>query len=82
MQSITLNLPEPLEKFVAEKVSTGGFQTPQDYLLSLVSQAQLEDALMVGIDQIERGECKEMTKADWDELRAEYRRHVEQKKVK
>ncbi|MBL8795868.1 MAG: type II toxin-antitoxin system ParD family antitoxin [Planctomycetia bacterium] len=73
MTTISIQLSEPLENFVADQVSAGGFQDASDYLLDLLHQAQarstLEEKLLAGVTSQDRGEGREMTGADWERLR-------------
>jgi hypothetical protein len=80
MTVLKVPLPEPLEAFVATQVAAEGHASAGDYVLSLLSRAQqaktraaLEAQLLVGVEELERGEGREMTAADWELLRSRIR---------
>jgi hypothetical protein len=81
MASLNIDLPEPMKKFVDDEAAACGLRGPGDYIRSLIEQAYLarsrketEARLLVGIEQLERGESSEMTAADFDKLRENLRR--------
>jgi antitoxin ParD1/3/4 len=77
MTSINVNLPDGLKAFVDTQVAAGGYAGPSNYLQALVRQAleadqRLEAKLLVGIEQLDHGDDKEMTKGDWSRMQREY----------
>jgi antitoxin ParD1/3/4 len=87
MTHLNISLPEPLRRFVDEKVKSGGYGTVSEYISELVRQAQmaeedqerLEAALLEGLDS---GPGIEVSPEFWKELRAELaERHPKVRKV-
>jgi antitoxin ParD1/3/4 len=68
MTALTVQLPESAATFVRQQAAAEGFDSPEQYLASLVSQAQerLEAALVAGLDS---GPSRPMTREDWIALK-------------
>jgi Arc/MetJ-type ribon-helix-helix transcriptional regulator len=74
MSNITLNLPDSLRTFVAEQTAKGGFKSEDDYLQTLVRQAQIREAkqdletkLLQGLES----SLSPMSSSDWKDLKQE-----------
>jgi antitoxin ParD1/3/4 len=82
MTTMNISLPEPMRAYVEQQVAQGGYSTASEYIRQLVREDQkraakqrLESLLMEGI---ESGPSREMTAADWDDLRQRvWQRHAE-----
>ena len=76
MSIIQLELPADLEQFVAAEAKTKGHANMDTFVVELLRQlkakANLEADLLTGLDQLDRGEGKELSKDDWARLRAEH----------
>ncbi|MEX2173342.1 MAG: hypothetical protein WD872_03210 [Pirellulaceae bacterium] len=72
MTALTVQLPDSAATFVRQQAAAEGFHSPEEYLASLVSQAQerLEEALVAGLDS---GPSRPMTSVDWDALKQRVR---------
>lgn len=73
MTRLNISLPESMRKFVEEQVRGGDYDTPSDYVRTLIREAQvraakqeLESKLIEGL---ERGPATPMTSEEWDELK-------------
>lgn len=73
MMTLNISLPESMKAFVEEQVRSGGYDTPSDYVRTLIREAQvraakqeLESKLIEGMDS---GPATPMTNDDWDELK-------------
>jgi hypothetical protein len=68
MTALTVQLHDSAVEFVRQQAAAQGFKSPEDYLASLVADAQqrLESALLQGLDS---GLSRPMTRADWDALK-------------
>ncbi len=73
MTTLNISLPDSMRAFIDEQVAAGGYSTASEYIRRLVredqkraAQEHLEAPLLEGINS---GEAKEMTRADWDELK-------------
>lgn len=76
MSALQIALPKKLKSFVDDRAAAAGCsssafvkQVLEDYQRS-EELKRLEQMLLVGIRQLERGEGREMTAADWDRLHA------------
>ena len=64
-------VPVNLQSYVETKAREGGFDSPADYIVSLISaaseqQSGLELALLTGLDG---GPATEFTDDEWDDMR-------------
>jgi antitoxin ParD1/3/4 len=68
MTALTVQLPDSAVTFVRQQAAAEGFESPDQYLASLVAEAQLrlEAALLDGLDS---GPSRPMTRGDWDSLK-------------
>ena len=77
MDDLTITLPEPLRRYVEERVSEGGFDTASDYFRELIQREQairrLDALLIEGLDS---GEPEEADDAWWAERHAELDRRI------
>jgi len=76
MSALQIALPKQLKSFVDDRAAEAGCsssafvtQVLQDYQKA-EELKQLKEMLMVGIRQLQRGEGRPMTKADWNRLHA------------
>lgn len=81
MQTMNISLPDQLKEFVDVQVGTGRYGSVSEYVRDLISddekrkaQEKLEGLLMEGLRS---GEATDMTRRDWDEIRAEASRKFE-----
>lgn len=80
MQTMNISLPEPLKEFVDEQVTAGHYSSVSEYMRELIrmdekrkAQERLEVMLREGLNS----PASEMTKKDWDELKARvHERHA------
>ena len=77
MTSLNVSLPDSMREWVAQQVKQGGYGTASEFVRELIREAkksrarqELEAKLIEGL---ESGPATEMTKADWDSLRARAR---------
>lgn len=69
---VSVSLPDPLDRFVAEQVRSGRFADAATYLQELVRRdqeaelARFRSLIQEGLDS---GEAVAMTSADWSDLR-------------
>ena len=72
MSTFTIRLPDSAVQFVRQQASARGFKTAEDFLATLVTDAQerLEAALVHGLDS---GPARPMTGEDWNKLRLRQR---------
>ncbi len=86
MSSIMVQMPDDVQAFVDQQIRAGHFAAPEDFVLNLLVRERLRlddeqkkllaEKLIVGLEQLESGECKEMTSADWDRIRSDFlKRH-------
>jgi len=75
MSTLTVELPDNLEAFVAAQTAAGGFGSPSLYVQELIRRAQLdldgddlETRLLAGVEALDRGEGRELSPADWQRL--------------
>jgi Arc/MetJ-type ribon-helix-helix transcriptional regulator len=77
MTTMQVELPEALYQFVCERAAAEGYASPADYVLALIRRAtrraEFEAKILEGLEELDRGEGQPVTRADWDELRAEIR---------
>ena len=71
--TMNVSLPRTQKEFVDKQVQQGSFSTVSDYIRDLIRREQravareeLERKLLEGLNS---GRAKELTKADWKELR-------------
>jgi Arc/MetJ-type ribon-helix-helix transcriptional regulator len=80
MTTIHIDLPDALGEYVAKQAATAGYASANDFVLALLrealrakARAELEAKLLVGVEELNRGEGRPWTKADFDALRADLR---------
>jgi Arc/MetJ-type ribon-helix-helix transcriptional regulator len=80
MATITVSLPEPLHAFVQAKAAADGHGDASAYVRGLIAEAQqaslrveMEAKLLVGVEALDQGQGRELTAADWENLRKKYR---------
>jgi len=73
MAAMNISLTDELREFIDQRVDSGEFGTPTEYMRHLIrldkereAQRRLEQALLKGI---ESGPSLEFSQSDWDELR-------------
>lgn len=83
MKTVTISIPEGLQLFVAEQVTTKGYGNVSEYFRSLVREDQkraaeerLENLLLEGL---ESGPSIKADARFWDELREEAKRQVKKR---
>lgn len=81
---MSISLPQQLKKYVQERAELGLYGTPSDYIRDLIredlkrhEQEQLEAMLLEGLAS---GEAKPMTKKNWQDLRAEVHKRIDERK--
>jgi hypothetical protein len=79
MATIQLDLPADLEQFVRNEAKTAGHGEVERSLIDIVRQAQhskskadLEASLLIGVEQLDRGDGRPLKSQDWQRLRADY----------
>jgi antitoxin ParD1/3/4 len=84
MDTMNIALPPEMKDFVRGAVSEGGYSSASEYIRDLIRQEQrrmaeskLESLLLEGIDS---GPMKEMTRKDWEILRARLKQRWSGKK--
>lgn len=69
MTRLDITLPESLQSFVEEQVTSRGYGTASEYIQDLISEdkehREIEAKLLEALDE----EPSEMTAADWEGLR-------------
>jgi antitoxin ParD1/3/4 len=84
--SINISLPQPLKEWLAEQVTEGGFSTASEYVRQLLraeQQRQLREHIDAKLHQaLDSGEATPMTKADWEDIRRDGRKHLGKHKGK
>ena len=75
MQTMNISLPDQLKEFVDVQVGSGRYSSVSEYVRDLIrddekckAQEKLEALLMEGIQS---SEPTEMTRRDWNDIRAE-----------
>ena len=75
MSTINLSVPEEMKSFVESEVSRNGFATVEEYLRSLIREAQRRQARQTLdsklIEALESGPSAEMTREDWESIETE-----------
>ena len=84
MQTMNISLPDQLKEFVDLQVGSGSYSSVSEYIRNLIrddekrkAREKLEALLMEGIQS---GEPAEMTRQDWNEIRAEAVKQFEARK--
>src|ERR1022692_2337801 len=79
LMTIQLDLPPDLEQFVARQARTEGHPNMDAFVLDVLrrlqvakTKADLESQLLIGVDQLDRGEGRPMSQADWAKMRADH----------
>jgi hypothetical protein len=77
--TLQLDLPPDLEQFVAAQARTEGHANVDAFVLDVLrrlhvakTKADLEVKLLIGMDQLDRGEGRPMGQADWTKMRADH----------
>ena len=78
--SMNISLPESLRDWVQERVANEGYGTASEYLRELIREDQKrkahEELDRKLLEAIKSGEAKEMTGADWKQIRATVRERL------
>ena len=84
MESMMIEMPEKMKKFVEQEVHQGNFQTTSALFQSLVAdmirmraKKEVEQSLLDALDEYERGECTEWTKDDIQKIKEDYIRRCQ-----
>ena len=84
MQTMNISLPDQLKEFVDVQVDSGRYSSVSEYIRDLIrdderrkAREKLEALLLEGIQS---GEPTEMTRQDWNEIRAEALKQFEARK--
>lgn len=84
MQTMNISLPDRLKEFVDVQVGSGRYSSVSEYVRDLIRQDEdskarekLEALLLEGIQS---GEPTEMTRQDWNDIRAEALKRFEARK--
>jgi len=85
--AVTVSLANRVLPFIRERIKTGGSQDALEYVHALIETAKvqkehayLEAKLLEGISAIARGDVREMTAADWDQLRQRHRKSASRRR--
>ena len=83
MQEITIQLSDTIKEFVDERIASGDYPSPADFIEHLLKEEQKRRAmerLKTKIREAEAsGEPEEITAAYWEEVRKTFRRkHVQE----
>ena len=82
MTSMNISIPESLREFVEAKVKEGGYGSASEYVRELIrsakdnerKDAELRELLLVGLEELKRGEATEYDEASlpklFDEVKA------------
>jgi antitoxin ParD1/3/4 len=83
MATMNISLPDSVQEFIQAQVDSGRSSSISDYLLRLVrederlqAQVSLEALLVEGL---ESGDATEMTETDWEDIRMEGLRALEER---
>ena len=75
MSTLNISLPDGMKRYVERQVAREGYSTASEYVRALIREDQkrqsmekLEAKLIEGLDS---GASSELTRKDWEELRAE-----------
>ena len=78
MSMIQIQLPPELADFALAQAQSAGHGDVNAYLVELVrkskAKADLEAKLLVGLDQLDRGEGRTLTSQDWENIRHDFRK--------
>jgi antitoxin ParD1/3/4 len=79
MTQISITLPDILDVYVREQVTTGQYSSPSDYIEDLIQKdrdrrSQLEVMALAGLGS---GPATPMTNENWEEIRAAVRQNLE-----
>ena len=84
MQTMNISLPDQLKEFVDVQVGSGRYSSVSEYVRDLIrddekrkAQEKLETLLMSGIQS---GEPTDMTRQDWNDIRAAALKQFEARK--
>jgi Arc/MetJ-type ribon-helix-helix transcriptional regulator len=76
MPDLSISLPESVVPFVESQVAARGYHDASAYVQALIEadrecleDPELEAMLLKGVEELNRGDCKEMTGSDWQTLR-------------
>jgi antitoxin ParD1/3/4 len=85
MQTMNISLPDQLKEFVEDQVESGRYKSVSDYVSDLIqnderraAQDRVEALLLEGLE----GESTEMTRQDWEDIRAEGMHQLEARKTR
>lgn len=80
MATITISLPDQLHAFIVAKAAADGHGDVSAYVRALIAEAQqasfraeLERKLLAGVEALDQGQGRELSTADWEDLRNKYR---------
>lgn len=80
MGALTIDIPEPIQKWLESRLEGSEYKTPEEYVLSLLREARkrsaeerLEELLLEGLDS---GPMTPMTSKDWEDIRREVQEKV------
>jgi antitoxin ParD1/3/4 len=86
MQTMNISLPDQLKDFVDGQVGSGRYSSVSEYVRDLIRddekrkvQERLETLLLEGIQS---GEPTDMTRQDWNDIRAEALKQFEARKAR
>ncbi len=79
MSVIQLQLPPDLDQFVRAQAKTEGHGDVDTFVIDVLrrlqvtkSKADLDATLLVGVEQLDRGEGRAMSPHDWNQMRTDY----------
>jgi antitoxin ParD1/3/4 len=78
MTQLSISLPDPLTAYIQEQITAGQYDSPSDYIQTLIQQdqfrrTQLEESALAGLNS---GSATPMTGEDWDNIRAAVRKNL------
>jgi len=84
METMNISLPDPMKEFIEELVARGDYSSASEYLRALIREdrerrekEKLEALLLEGLNS---GPATEMTPTDWEQIRAEVRQRIAERR--
>ncbi len=75
--TLLITLPGPMKAFVEAEAAQQGYRSPDEYIQTLIREAQKRKALekvdALLLEGLDSGEATDMTEADWENLRQSLR---------
>jgi len=78
--TMNISVPPAIRDYIADRVSEGPYASASEYVRELVrrdrERRELKDVEAKLVEGLESGPARELTKADWAELRGELERRI------